>query len=323
MEGLPFERVIIDSRCADSGNASSFEVTLPETLHMPNDAVCYVTDIAISHSFLTVDGESLIGSRNHYLYFIERNWINEDVVILNRAELSTKSYAPEELAIEIQTRMNEVSLFNASGPPYTVVYHNQRNMYTITLDYTHPLPIFQDRFGFFVVNKDLLEDNDFQSYVASRTKIGNTLAPYVINFSEPQDCCGILGFSKGSSGIKKWPELAIDLAQQTNSLNTKQDTLHVDMRNRHVIYLHSNALSSLRTIGPSGSRTVIARVPLNSIYQGVVTRTHSGHPLDCVPCGHKTLRTLDFSLKDSFNRLIDMRGGHVSFELLFAPRPLV
>ena len=104
MEGLPFERVIIDSRCADNGNASSFEVTLPETLHMPNDAVCYVTDIAISHSFLTVDGESLIGSRNHYLYFIERNWINEDVVILNRAELSTKSYAPEELAIEIQQK---------------------------------------------------------------------------------------------------------------------------------------------------------------------------------------------------------------------------
>ena len=108
---------------------------------MPNDAVCYVTDIAISHSFLTVDCESLIGSRNYYLYFIERNWINEDVVILNRATLSTNSYAPEELDAEIQTRMNEVSLFNVSGPPYTVVYHNQRNMYTVTLNYAHTLPI--------------------------------------------------------------------------------------------------------------------------------------------------------------------------------------
>ena len=144
----------------------------------------------------------------------------------------------------------------------------------------------------------------------------------MINFSEPQDCCGILGFAKGSSGLKKWPQLAIDLAQQTN-FPTTQDTLHVDMRNRHVIYLHSNALSSLRTIGPSGSRTVIARVPLNSIYQGMALRTHSGHPLDCVPCGGRTLRTLDFQIKDSFNRLIDMRGGHVSFELLFAPMPLL
>ena len=95
MEGLPFEKAIIDSRTADSGNGSSFEVTLPETLHLPMHAVCYVTDIAIAHSFLTVDGESLIGSRNHYLYFIERNWVNEDVVILNRATLSTNSYAPE------------------------------------------------------------------------------------------------------------------------------------------------------------------------------------------------------------------------------------
>ena len=67
-----------------------------------------------------MDGESLIGSRNHYLYFIERNWINEDVVILNRATLSTNSYAPEELAAEIQTRMNEVSLFNAAGSPYNL-----------------------------------------------------------------------------------------------------------------------------------------------------------------------------------------------------------
>ena len=79
---------------------------------------------------------------------------------------------------------------------------------------------------------------------------------------EGQQCCntvvlGRLCFSegyhlfdaKGSSGIKKWPELAADLAQQANSLPTTQDTLHVDMRNRHVFYLHRNALSSLRTIG--------------------------------------------------------------------------
>ena len=130
-----------------------------------------------------------------------------------------------------------------------------------------------------------------------------------LSFREPQDCLGLLGFAKGSSGIKKWPQLATDLAQQANSLPTKQDTLHVAMRNRHVIYLHSNALSSLRTIGPAGSRTVCARVPLNSIYQGVIMRTHSGHPLDCVPCGGGTLRTLDFQIKDSYNRLIDMRGG--------------
>ena len=58
MEGLPFEKVIIDSRTADSGNGSAFEVALPETLHLLMNAVCYVTDIAVSHSFLTVDGES-------------------------------------------------------------------------------------------------------------------------------------------------------------------------------------------------------------------------------------------------------------------------
>ena len=59
------------------------------------------------------------------------------------------------------------------------------------------------------------------------------------------------------------------------------------------------------------------------MFGGLVTRTHSGHPLDCVPCGGRTLRTLDFQVKDSFNDLVDFRGGHVSFELLFAPKPLM
>ena len=321
MEGLPFEKVIVDSRTASSGNGSSFEVTLPETLHLPYNAVCYVTDVAISHSFYTVDGESHIGSRNNYLYFVEQNWLNEDVVILNRAALGTRSYAPEELATEIAAQMNAVSLFNASGTPYAVVYDTNKNTFTVTLSYTHPLPMMQHYPGFLIVNQDLLGDSGFQSYFSGKTKIGNTLAPYALNFRDTQDCLGLLGFSRGASGNVKWPQLEADLAAQ--QLPTVQTTQHVDVRSRHVIYLHSNALSNLRTIGPAGSRTVCARIPVNSMFGGIVTRTHSGHPLDCVPCGGRTLRTLDFQVKDSFNELVDFRGGHVSFELLFAPKPLM
>ena len=78
-------------------------------------------------------------------------------------------------------------------------------MYTVTLNYTHPLPIFRIVFGFFIVNRDLLADTDFQSYFAGKTTIGNTLTPYVLSFREPQACLGLLGFAKGSSGIKEWP----------------------------------------------------------------------------------------------------------------------
>ena len=67
MEELPFQKVFIDSRAASLGTASSFEVTLPETLAMPRDAVCYFTDILISHAFLSVDGFRAIGGSNDYL----------------------------------------------------------------------------------------------------------------------------------------------------------------------------------------------------------------------------------------------------------------
>eukprot|EP00969_Alexandrium_andersonii_P102574 4527456-Alexandrium_andersonii.AAC.1 len=66
MDELPFHKVCIDSRAASLGTASAFEVSLPETLHMPRDAVCYVADIATSHGFYTVDATGTIGGGNHY-----------------------------------------------------------------------------------------------------------------------------------------------------------------------------------------------------------------------------------------------------------------
>ena len=94
MEGLPFEKVIVDSRTASSGNGTSFEITLPETLHLPHNAVCYVTDIAVSHSFYTVEGQTSVGSKNHYLHFLERTYNNGDLTVLNRATLLSQPSIP-------------------------------------------------------------------------------------------------------------------------------------------------------------------------------------------------------------------------------------
>ena len=320
MEGLPFEKVIVDSRTASSGNGTSFELTLPETLHLPADAVCYVTDIAVSHSFYTVEGSTSVGSKNHYLFFLERTYQSGDLTVLNRATLASKSYAPEELASEIETQMRAVSIF---GSAYIVTYDAQTNAFTIALSYTHPDPLHVTYPGFFVINQDLLADEGFQAYAANRTLQGPSQTAYALNFRDPQDCLGLLGFSKGASGNTQWSQLQTTLGGSPPTLPTSQVTQAVDVRHRHVLYLHSNALSNLRVIGPAGSRSVIARIPVTSLFGGLVTRAHSGHPLDCVPCGSRTLRTLDFQLKDSFAQLVDLHGGHISFELLFAQKPLL
>eukprot|EP00969_Alexandrium_andersonii_P336076 14854694-Alexandrium_andersonii.AAC.1 len=73
MDELPFHKVFVDSRAVSMGTASRFEVSLPETLALPRDAVCYVADIAISHGFYSVDATGAIGGANHYVYFAEQN----------------------------------------------------------------------------------------------------------------------------------------------------------------------------------------------------------------------------------------------------------
>jgi len=321
MEELAFHKIVIDSRTASAGTAESFEVTLPETLALPHHAVCYVTDVAVSHSFLTVDGVTSVASRNHYLYFLERDYRDGAAQTwLNRATLTEGAHTPDELAAEVQTQMNANSMFGTSG--YTVSYVTSKNALQVVLDYTNPDPLHANFPGFLLVNDDLLADGGFKAYADSRTQSSGSRT-YTLNWQDPQSAAGLVGLGRGSSLNMRWPLLEGRLAGSPPSLFRVFPTGHVDVRHRHAIYLHSQALSNLRAIGPAGTRTVIARIPVTSIYGGVLMRQHSGHVLDFVACGGRTLRTLDFSLRDSFGRLIDLRGGHVSFEILFAPKPLV
>ena len=55
---LPFNKIIVDSRHADAGNSNSFEISLPETLALPHNAVCYVCDLQVTNTFSSVDPQS-------------------------------------------------------------------------------------------------------------------------------------------------------------------------------------------------------------------------------------------------------------------------
>ena len=137
---LPFSKIIVDSRHADAGTSSSFEISLPETLSLPHDAVCYVCDLQITNTFSTVDP-----SRNTF-YWIE-NESSQNVI--NRIFLSNKSYTPESLASELETKLNESSILQPS-PGYNVVFDEDRGSlrFTRTGDATK---------SFFLVNDDLLQ----------------------------------------------------------------------------------------------------------------------------------------------------------------------
>ena len=113
---VPYTKIIVDSRHAAAGTSTNFDITLPETLNLPQNAACWVSDVVISNTMPTLGTGS--GTLRHNFYFMERY---DGAIVLNRAHLDeTKMYNSDSFAAEIQAKMNQVSL-DASAP-YTVTY---------------------------------------------------------------------------------------------------------------------------------------------------------------------------------------------------------
>ena len=92
MDELNIRKIIIDSRTATEGTGSNFQVQLPESLNIPRGYGVYVTDLSCTHSFRTFHGNTSIGARNHYLYFLERAYFApSDYTVLNRCQLTEGS----------------------------------------------------------------------------------------------------------------------------------------------------------------------------------------------------------------------------------------
>ena len=119
-EALSIRKVVIDSKRASIGTASDFSIQLPESIKIPTHYGVYCTDISCVHSFRTVHGNTSVGARNHYWYFWERNLSafypsENQYLVLNRATLSEGVFTPSQLAAELATQMNAVSMFGSNA----------------------------------------------------------------------------------------------------------------------------------------------------------------------------------------------------------------
>ena len=149
---LPFSKIIVDSRHADAGTSSSFEISLPETLTLPHEAVAYVCDLQVTNTF------SSTNKNKNTFYWIEQGLGQTS---LNRVVLTTKSYTPESLATELQTRMNESSICRPT-PGYVVTFEEDlgalKNLRASTADKT-----------FIFANDDLLQQLFSNSVLSKQT----------------------------------------------------------------------------------------------------------------------------------------------------------
>ena len=101
------------------------------------------------------------------------------------------------------------------------------------------------------------------------------------------------------------------------------ETGAVDVRRVNNVYVHSQALSNRNVISlMAGARTTICKIPVLGQVGDVLHRAHSGHHLDFIDVGNTMLTTLDFEVRDAQNRLLNLRGGTLTLDLLFAQRPI-
>ena len=81
------------------------------------------------------------------------------------------------------------------------------------------------------------------------------------------------------------------------------------------VYLTSPNLGSFDTISPF-SNNVIKKIPVNAPY-GYVIIDQNSSPNDYLNCSRQTLRTIEFHLKDSRGRYINLHGMNISFSIVF------
>jgi hypothetical protein len=224
--------------------------------------------------------------------------------------------------------MNANTFFGAGA--YVVTYSSLMHTIYINLtfagDATHP-----HYHGFRLCSAKVLSDATFRAYAEQHLLYNNNGAAfpnssptaYTLNWSNPEEASGLLGLDADVSVGAAAAAMNTLIANDATSYQwpTTSSTGTVDVRNVECVDLHSNALSNFSTIGPAGSRTTLARIPVTGLAGSVLAKQHSGNVHDYTDCSPKMLQVLDFAIRNSDNQIIDVHGGHVSFELVFAPVP--
>jgi hypothetical protein len=232
MATLKYKKIYIDTKfkTADSVSTSNFRYELPETLFFGVDSVFYVDDIAIPHSWWSVEEDM-----NNKLYFQLRDTSTKQIwnyVV----SIAPGNYTGVDFAAEVQLRMNTAA---ASGHPlnlFTVSYTSKTNSITIAM-----LP---GTLVFRIITPAEL-----------KTKLNGVFtASYDVN--KPNDCNEILSNLQDTS-----------FEYDSNATYTSG---YLNMQPIRNIYLHSPSLGNFSNIGPLGEQTVIKKIPVTSDYNQMI-----------------------------------------------------
>jgi hypothetical protein len=276
---LPVKKIYIDSRhrTPDSVDASNFKYELPYSLQLPDNTVFFVTDICIPHVFRLIEQD--VNDRLYYNYYCNMTGQGSNIyAFYNFVTLPSGGYTGTNLATTIQSLMN-----GAVEPGANITF-------TVTWDptaYSINVVSAGTNAGFkFLTDAEVVRyKNQFASSLdPSNTKSAND----ILKISTPT-----MYYDSGITFVSDF----------------------ISLQPIHNVYITSPNLGSFDTIAPF-SNNVIKKVPVTVPY-GYMIIDQNSTTNDFLNCSNQTIRTLEFHLKDSRGRYINLHGMNVSFSIVF------
>ena len=118
----PPRKLYIDSRFRNAGGSSSdFQVTLAQSIEVPENTVAFVDSVHVPNVFTSVH------AKNRNLYLAE--YVSSSVTYYKTVQLAEGSYNGVTLATEVQ---NKLSAGSQNSVTYTVVYQESTGQLTIS-----------------------------------------------------------------------------------------------------------------------------------------------------------------------------------------------
>ena len=279
---LPVKKIYVDSKykTPDSKSDANFKFQLPQTCYMPDDTKFFISDVAIPHTWYTVNDFN----RKLYLRTYNTNALtggtglhNDYVINLTKGTYNGTTFK-NQLQVKIQLATGTLPTMNFD---FTT---NQLSCYIGSL-------YFQ-----------FLTDNELQDPAALTATNDAWNGAEAIDASNLQSANNIISNTTDYS------------TAYTQSVPMyKQLNLH-PIRN---VYIHSPNLGNFNTIGCRGENTIIKKIPVNNNYSEMIFSDYNAGQMDALDCSKQTLRQLQFILTNVDGIEIPFNGNHVSFSIVF------
>ncbi len=281
---LPIKKIYIDTRfkTSDSKSSTDFKIDLPNSLYFPSNSVFYIDDIAIPHSWYTIE-ENVNDKLYIYVSPKEPDQDNNGV-ICRIIKLNHGNYTGADLSAELNLRIGE-KIDTMEKPNILNVNFNARHN-TISISTLYNEIKFK-----ILTMKDI------------KNELNNTWFGPSYNKNDSQDINDILRNNENFSIF------------YDRNIPYKSGVLDLQLiRN---IYFHSPNLGTYNTIGALGESSIIKKIPVTSDYnQMIFDQVMVGN--DFLDCSKQTWRQLEFSLRDVRGNVINLHGSHISFSIIFS-----